>query len=160
MSACVVAPTSSTGPSPRPECLWVSWHPGLCFLRCNAPRGYRELKGEDPPECFSTNKGQEELCLESWPSWAIPGLGQDPATFPCPVYSVLLSRALLKTPSERGLLLNTVLSNRVHQKAGLCSFGNRGNACVSSNLTALGSGARQTNPSREKKTTTKPVTFL
>lgn len=160
MSACVVAPTSSTGPSPRPECLWVSWHPGLCFLRCNAPRGYRELKGEDPPECFSTNKGQEELCLESWPSWAIPGLGRDPATFPCPVYSVLLSRALLKTPSERGLLLNTVLSNRVHQKAGLCSFGNRGNACVSSNLTALGSGARQTNPSREKKTTTKPVTFL
>ena len=147
VSACVVAPTSSTGPSPSPECLWVSWHPGLCFLSCDAPWGYCELKGEDPPECFSTNKGQEELCPGSWLSWAIPGLGRDPATPPCPVYSVLLSWALLTAPSERSLLLNSVLSNRVHQKAGLCSFGNRGNACVSSNLTTPGSGARQTNPS-------------
>lgn len=73
-----------------------------------------------------------------------PGAGAGPghASLPC---------LLCLTGPGRGLLLNTVLSTRVHQKAGLCSFENRGNACVSSNLTTPGSGARQTNPSTGKK---------
>lgn len=154
-------PPPPQAPVPAQRGLRASWHPGLCFLSCDAPWGYQELKEEGPLRCFSTNKGQEELCPGSWLSWAIPGLGRDPATPPRPVYSVLLSRARLTTPSKRDLLLNTVLSNRVHQKAGFCSFGDRGNVCVSCNLTTPGSGATQPNPRTErKKQQQKPVTFL
>ena len=136
-------------PVPAQRGLRASWHPGLCFLNCDAPWGYRELKGEGPPECSSTNKGQEELCPGSRLSWVILGLGRDPATPPRPVYSYCPGLCLQL--HLRGLLLNTVLSNQVHQKAGLCSFGDRGNVCVSCNLTTPGSGATQPNPSTEKK---------
>lgn len=115
------------------------------------PRGATESSKEKALRSVSQQTKGKRSCVQGpgcpGPSW---GWGGTRPLLPA-LSTLSYCPGLCLQLHLRGLLLNTVLSNQVHQKAGLCSFGDRGNVCVSCNLTTPGSGATQPNPSTEKK---------
>lgn len=131
VSACVLAPTSSTGPSPSPEGPLGIPEPWPLLPHLWRPVSSKE---KAPQSVFQQTKG-ERSCVRAP---GCPGAGTGPS---CSA----LYHPLCLSYLSRGLLLKKVLSNLVHQKAELCPFCNQG-ICVQ----VPSRGASQPNPSTEE----------